>query len=83
MFIRLAFFEGVMRLGRETDFDRPYCWRETPHALHVEIMREVEADDGAHRLPLVLQIAYPDRTALNEALASPIRARGREAKRGL
>jgi hypothetical protein len=46
-------------------------------------MREVEADDGAHRLPLVLQIAYPDRTALNEALASPIRARGREAKRGL
>jgi hypothetical protein len=83
MFIRLAFFEGVMRLGRETDFDRPYCRRETPHALHVEIMREVEADDGAHRLPLVLQIAYPDRTALNEALASPIRARGREAKRRL
>jgi len=64
-------------------FEIPYCWRETPHALHVEIMREVEADDGAHRLPLVLQIAYPHRTALNEALASPIRARGREAKRGL
>jgi len=78
-----ALCDSAARPTSTVMFEIPYCWRETPHALHVEIMREVEADDGAHRLPLVLQIAYPDRTALNEALASPIRARGREAKRGL
>jgi hypothetical protein len=46
-------------------------------------MREVEADDGPHSFPMVLLIAYPDRKALNEALASPVRALGREATRGL
>ena len=46
-------------------------------------MREVEADDGAHRFPMVLQIAYPDHKALDEALASPVRALGREPTCGL
>jgi hypothetical protein len=32
---------------------------------------------------MVLQIAYSDRRALDEALASPVRAVGREATRGL
>jgi hypothetical protein len=89
MLIRLAFFEGHIRSGREADFDRYVretllpIWRQTPNALRVEVLREVEADDGAHRFPMILQIAYPDRRALDEALASPVRARGREATRGL
>ena len=89
MFTRLAFFEGEIRSGHEADFDRYVwetllpIWRQTPHALRVELMREVEADDGAHRFPMVLQIAYPDRKALDEALASPVRALGREATQGL
>jgi len=49
----------------------------------VDVLREVEADEGAHRFPMVLEIAYPDRNALEEALASPTRALGREATRGL
>jgi hypothetical protein len=32
---------------------------------------------------MVLQIAYPNRRALDEVLASPVRALGREATRGL
>jgi hypothetical protein len=89
MLTRLAFFEGTIRSGREADFDRYVretlvpIWRQTLHALRVEVMREVEADDGARRFPMVLQIAYPNRRALDEVLASPVRALGREATRGL
>jgi hypothetical protein len=89
MLTRLAFFEGRIRSGREADFDRYVqetllpIWRRTPHALRVEVMREVEADDGAHRFPMVLQIAYPDRKALDEALASSVRTLGRDATRGV
>jgi hypothetical protein len=89
MFTRVGFFEGKIRSGHEADFDRYVretllpIWRQTPHALRVEVMREVQADDAAHRFPMVLQIAYPDRKALDEALASPVRALGREATRGL
>jgi hypothetical protein len=88
MLTRPAFFEGTIRSGREADFDgtfgRRWCiWRQTLHALRVEVMREVEADDDAHRFPMVLQIAYPNRRALDEVLASPVRALGREATRGL
>jgi hypothetical protein len=89
MLTRLAFLEGKIRPGREGEFDRYMnetllpIWRQTPHALRVEVMREVEADDGAHRFPMVLQITYPDREALDEALASPIRSLGRDATRGL
>ena len=89
MLTRLAFFEGKIQSGHEADFDRyvretllPTC-RQTPHALRVEVMREVEADDDAHRFPMVLQIAYPNRRALDEVLASPVRALGLEATRGL
>jgi hypothetical protein len=89
MLTRVAFFEGAIRTGRETEFDQYVqdtllpIWNQTPHALRVEIMREVEADEGAHRFPLVLQISYPDRKCIEEALASPIRSAGREATRGL
>jgi hypothetical protein len=89
MLTRLAFFEGTIRSGREADFDRYVretlvpIWRQTLHALRVEVMREVEADDGARRFPMVLQIAYPNRRALDEVLASPVRALGRETTRGL
>ncbi len=89
MLTRLAFFEGEVRPGRAVDFDRYVretlapIWRRTPRALSVEIMFEAEADEGARRFPLVLRIAYPDREALDEALASPVRALGRDATRGL
>lgn len=89
MLTRLAFFEGVIRPGREAEFDAYVdetlapLWRRFPHATCVEILREAEADDGAHRYPLVLRISYPSRAALDEALASPIRAEGRALTQGL
>jgi hypothetical protein len=73
----------------EADFDR-YAhnklrpiWRQTPHALRVEVTREADADDGAYRFSLVLQNSYPDGKSLAEAPASRVRLLGREATRAL
>jgi hypothetical protein len=46
-------------------------------------LREVEAEAGAHRYPMVLEITYPDRAAVEAALASPVRAESREVTKGL
>ena len=73
----------------EVDFDRYVrdkllpIWRQTPHALRVDVTREADADDRAYRVPLVLQISYPDRKSLAEALASPVRSLERQATRAL
>jgi hypothetical protein len=86
---RVALLEGVIRAGCEASFDAHVreklapLWRLFPHAVRVEILREIEADEGAQHCPLVLQIAYPSRAALDEALASPIRSQSRDVTRGL
>jgi hypothetical protein len=89
MFKRLAFFEGAIAAGREKEFDAYIeerlvpLWMQFPGALRVETLREVEAENGSHRYPLVLQITYPSRSAIEEALASKVRFESREATRGL
>eukprot|EP01037_Dinobryon_pediforme_P014901 gene14901-15038_t len=89
MFKRLAFFEGAILPGREAEFDAYISerlvplWTQFPRALRVETMREVEAEDGSHRYPLVLEISYPDKQAIEAALASAVRAESREMTKGL
>lgn len=89
MFKRLAFFEGAIRPGCEAGFDAYVkqrlvpLWTRFPRALRVEVLREVEAEDGSHRYPMVLCIAYPDRKAIEDALASPVRSESREVTKGL
>jgi len=89
MFKRLAFFEGAIRSGREAAFDAYVnqrlvpLWTRFPKALKVEVLREVEAEDGAHRYPMVLSIAYPNRAAIEQALNSPVRFESREVTKGL
>ena len=58
-------------------------WRRFPKAVRVEVLREVEAEDGSHRYPMVLEITYPDRAAVAEALASAVRTESREVTKGL
>jgi len=84
MLIRTAFFEGDIRPGHEADFNacvndvlKP-MWLQFPGALGVEVLREIEADDGSRPYPLLLQVSYPNRAALDQALASPIRVASRE-----
>ncbi len=89
MIKRLAFFEGAIRPGREAELDAYVTqklvplWRRFPKALHVEVLREVEAEDGSHRYPMVLETTYPDRAAIAEALASAVRFESREVTKGL
>jgi hypothetical protein len=89
MYKRLAFFEGTISHGREAEFDAYIrerlvpLWTQFPGATRVEVLREVEAEDGSHRYPLVLQTTYPDRGAIENALASKVRYESREATKGL
>jgi hypothetical protein len=89
MFKRLAFFEGTIAHGREIDFDAYInerlvpLWTKFPGATRVEVLREVEAEDGSHRYPLVLQTTYPKRDAIEKALASNVRFESREMTKGL
>lgn len=89
MFKRLAFFEGAIARGREVEFDAYVqkrlvpLWTQFPGATRVEVLREVEAEDGSHRYPLVLQTTYPTRNAIETALASKVRFESREMTKGL
>ena len=89
MFKRLAFFEAAIRPGREAAFDAYVkerlvpLWTRFPKAFRVEVLREVEAEDGSHRYPMVLCIACLDRKAIEDALASPVRSESREVTKGL
>ncbi len=89
MLKRLAFFEGAIRPGREAAFDAYVnerlvpLWTRFPKALRIEVLREVEAEDGSQRYPMVLCTTYPDRKAIEEALASPVRFESREVTKGL
>ena len=69
MLKRLASFEGGIRPGREAAFDgyvnekRVPPWTHFPGALGFEVLREVEAEEGSHRYPTALSVAYPDMAA--------------------
>jgi quinol monooxygenase YgiN len=81
--VRCAFFEGRILPGHEAAFrafvaDRLLpIWRQFPGALSVDVLYEVESEAGGYPFPMVLQIAYPDRAAIEAALASPVRAKSR------
>ncbi|HUN94418.1 MAG TPA: hypothetical protein VMU33_20365 [Burkholderiaceae bacterium] len=83
MYLRAAFFEGRIRPGFEEAFERFVderlvpLWTRFPGATRVEVLREVEADEGAQRYPMVLQISYPDRAAIERALSSAVRYESR------
>jgi hypothetical protein len=89
MFKRLAYFEGSIHAGREAEFDAYIVerlvplWTRFPGATRVEVLREVEAEGGSHRYPLVLQTTYPSRGAIEAALASSVRTQSREMTKGL
>jgi hypothetical protein len=84
MVIRCAFFEGKIHSGREAEFDTFVqerlvpLWTRFPGALKVRILREIEAEDGSHRFPMILQTTYPSHEAIGIALRSPERFASRD-----
>ena len=85
MITRYAFFEGKVHPGQTEAFRSaiqsevmPH-WKSFPGVLAVRVCFANERDDGAPEIPLILAISYPDRLAMDVALASPERARAKDA----
>ena len=85
MITRFALFEGVVPAHDVPAFRAAVLaevlphWQSFPGVLAVRVCFENERDDGAPEMPLVLAITYPDRAAVDTALASPQRARAKAA----
>jgi hypothetical protein len=84
MLMRLAIFEGKVREGQEAAF-RSYVdnrlvplWRQFDGAAEVRVLYGSEHDASGPDYPLILAITYPDRAAMEWALASPARYESRD-----
>jgi len=84
MITRYALFEGSVKPGKTDAFrsavlDRLVpLWKQFAGAQEVRVMFGEERDEGAPEFPLILAISYPDRAAMDRALASPARAQSRD-----
>ena len=85
MITRFALFEGVVPAHDVPAFRAAVLaevlphWQSFPGVLAVRVCFENERDEGSPEMPLVLAITYPDRAAVDTALASPQRARAKAA----
>ena len=83
MITRIAIFEGRVKDGCEERFYSEIdarlvpLWRQFPHATNVRLLRVVASDPDAAPIAMIQQVDYPSEVALEEAIASPIRARAR------
>jgi hypothetical protein len=82
---RFALFEGHINPGETEAFRSAILsevlphWKSFPGVLAVRVCFENERDEGAPEMPLVLAISYPNRAAVDLALASPQRALAKAA----
>jgi hypothetical protein len=85
MITRFALFEGHINAGQTEAFRAAVLaealphWNSFPGALGVKVCFSNERDEGAPELPLILAITYPNRAAVDIALASPERAAAKAA----
>lgn len=83
MYTRSAIFEGTIHTGREEEFfaiveDKLLpVWKRMPNAQAVRVMRMLNVDPDSPSIAMVQEIDYPTLTAVEEALASPVRLEGR------
>ena len=84
MITRTAIFEGRLKPGCEERFFAEIqerlvpLWRRFPHASNIRLLRIAASDPGAPSIVMLQQIDYPSMAALEEAMASPIRAEARD-----
>lgn len=83
MITRTAIFEGRVKPGCEDRFfdairDRlAPLWRQFPNASNVRLLRIARSDEDALPIAMIQQIDYPSFEAMEQAIASPIRAQAR------
>ena len=79
MITRYALFEGSIREGQGDAFRRAVLdelvptWRAFPGVLAVRVSFALERDEGAPEIAMILAVDYPDRRAMDAALASDAR----------
>ena len=84
MITRFALFEGTVKPGQTQAFrtavlDRLVpLWTQFTVNTDVRVMFSEERDEGAPEYPLILAITYPDRAAMEAALACPARFQSKE-----
>lgn len=84
MITRFALFEGTVKPGQTLAFrtavlDRLVpLWTQFTVNTDVRVMFSEERDEGAPEYPLILAITYPDRAAMEAALACPARFQSKE-----
>lgn len=89
MITRTAIFEGRIKPGLEQKFFEGVeqrlapLWRRFPHACNVRLLKIGAADAEAPPIVMIQQIDYPSMAALEEAIASQVRAEARAATREL
>lgn len=89
MFTRCAFFRGRVKPGRQEEFDAHIeaelvaLWTRFPKVEDVRLLREVESDRPDSRFELVIQMRFPSREAIAEALDSDVRWRSKAASQRL
>ena len=85
MITRYALFESQIHPGQTEAFRAAILadvlphWQSFPEVLAVRVCFENERDEGASEMPLILAISYPNRAAVDTALASPQRAAAKAA----
>jgi hypothetical protein len=85
MLTRFALFEGHVSAADTAAFRTAVLndvlphWKAFPGVLGVKVCFADERDAGAPELPLILAISYPNRAAIDVALASPQRALAKAA----
>lgn len=83
MITRTAIFEGAIKPGFEAAFFDAIrtrlapLWGQFPHARNARLLRVDQADADAPPIVMIQQVDYPSLAALDEALASPVRAKAR------
>jgi hypothetical protein len=83
MITRYALFEGSIRNGQVDAFRAAVTaellplWKQFPGASSVRLSFSEARDEGAPEFPLILAVSYPNEAAMQQALASPIRAQSR------
>jgi hypothetical protein len=85
MITRFAMFDGQVHPGQTEAFRQAILtevlphWKSFPSVLAVRVCFSDERDTDAPEMPLILAISYPDRAAVDIALASPERALAKAA----
>jgi hypothetical protein len=85
MLTRFALFEGQINAGQVEAFRAAILkevlphWKSFPAALAVRVCFANDRDEGAPEIPLILAISYPDKAAMEAAIASPQRALAKAA----